>query len=89
MNARDIDICKAILTCLKRVAPGLLVEAIIHADVSTQFRNRSLNAPSLTEFNHAIVTCDQRGWIKGGESLVASRMKWRITDDGILAEPEL
>lgn len=89
MSARDIEICKAILTCLKRVAPGMLTETIIHADVSTQFRNRNLNAPSLTEFNQGIVACDQRSWIKGGESLVASRMKWRITDDGILAEPEL
>jgi len=89
MNQREIDIIKAVLVCLNRVAPGTLVEAIIHADAAAQLRNRNQNTPSLMEFNRALVVCDQRGWIKGIESQVAGRMKWKITDEGQLAESEL
>jgi hypothetical protein len=89
MNPRELDIIKGTLICLSRVAPGMLVEAIIHADVSAQLRNRNQNAPSLTEFNRALVVSDQKGWITGIESQVVGRMKWKITDEGLLALEEM
>lgn len=89
LSERQSEIILAILICLDRVAPTQLVEAIIHADVQTQLRNRAKNSPSLSEFNPALVICDQRGWIIGIESGVRGRMKWSISDQGRAALIEL
>jgi hypothetical protein len=89
MNQRELDVIQALLICLNRVAPGVLVEAIIHADICAQLRNKNQNAPSLSEFNRALVACDQKGWISGKESQIAGRMKWKITDEGQLALEEM
>lgn len=82
MNERQSEICQGILVCLDRIAGGQLVEVIIHADVQTQFRNRAANPPSLSEFNAALVICDQRGWIIGVNSQIKNKMKWSISDFG-------
>ena len=89
MNPRTLRIAKAILTTLDRVSPAQLVETIIHADAQTQLRNAGETAPSLSEFNVALVTADQRGWITGVSARVTGQMKWSLSDAGKAALLEM
>jgi hypothetical protein len=89
MNERELSILKALLTFLDGLQGGQVVEPIMHASVQTSLRNQGEMAPSLAEFNRAVLDCDRRGWIIGVPSRVTKQMKWSLSDEGRAALVEL
>lgn len=89
MSERTLQIVKAILSFLDKLDGAQAVETIMHASAQTTLRNAGEPAPSLAEFNEALLVCDQHGWIIGIAAKVTKRMKWSLSDTGKAALVEM
>jgi hypothetical protein len=82
MTERQQQIATAILRFLDRLDGAQAAETVIHASAQTTLRNAGEPAPSLAEFQDALLVCDQRGWVTGIVSRLTKQMKWSLSDLG-------
>lgn len=70
---------QAILTSLERVAPHLLPESTLHADV-----NLTLPTPiSLTEMRNTLAQMEARRWVISLRDELTTQHKWSIAPQGL------
>jgi hypothetical protein len=89
MTERQQQIATAILRFLDRLDGAQGAETVIHASAQTALRNLGEPAPSLAEFQDALLLCDQQGWVTGVSSRLTKQMKWCLNDLGRAALLEL
>lgn len=83
MNARQVKLCKALLTVLND-ADGQMIEPIIHAEMNLKLGGHI----SLADIRATIVTADTRGWLTGTQSDFRGQL-WKINDAGRAALAEM
>jgi hypothetical protein len=83
MNARQVQLCKALLSILND-RDGQMIETIIHAEMNLKLGRHI----ALTDIRATIELADTRGWLTGTEDEYRGKL-WKINSAGRAALSEM
>lgn len=89
MNARDIEITKAMLDVAHDADGHQYFESVLHAATNCRLQAVGKAAATLGEFNACLDIIGQRGWMTRVINKSTGRMKWNLNDAGEAARLEM